>query len=364
MPHDSSSPVAGTDDQLLKSAVGELPALPNIRADDADRFAQGVRTLVERRAQKNWPKENDSDNVAVFILVDRPRETGDQFDATPVMDPVATDERILGRLFFMNRDGSKGRYIDLPTEPARIGDWISDNDLVSRPVIIVYRSSLLMVTRRAGIEDHAYYDPIRDIKPKATMGDLIEALEFFHTRQLTPSNCASGIWETDRAAEYVPGQAPEKAVQESLCLVLSSWFRGVVRVESEDSISIGRIDVRLLKSSSKKEKALAYWAIIELKVIRSFTNASVGDDPKPVNTSRNISGIVEGLKQAWAYRSNRNAEEGLLEIFDLRKDKSENLLNSHRVVETLQSCVPTPHYNVRPIFGSSQDARNAGYIGS
>lgn len=125
MPHDSSSPVAGTDDQLLKSAVGELPALPNIRADDADRFAQGVRALVEGRAQRNWPRENDSEDVSVFIFVDRPRETGDQFDAMPIMDPVATDERLLGRLFFMNRDASRGCYIYLPTEPARIGDWIS-----------------------------------------------------------------------------------------------------------------------------------------------------------------------------------------------------------------------------------------------
>ena len=362
MPHDSSSPVAGTDDQLLKSAVGELPALPNIRADDADRFAQGIRALVEGRAQRNWPRENDSEDVAVFILVERPRETGDQFEAMPIMDPVATDERLLGRLFFMNRDASRGRYIDLPTEPARIGDWIFDNHLSNRPVIIIYRKSLQMVTRRSGIEDHAYYDRIRNTKPKATIDDLVEALDFFHIRQLTPASCADGIWELGRAAEYIPGRAPEKAVQKSLCIVLSSWFHGLVRVESEDSTSIGRIDVRLLKPSME-EDALAYWVIIELKVIRSFTNASMGHDPNPVNPSRNIEGIVEGLKQANAYCINRKAEEGLLEIFDLRKDKGENLLNSPKVIETLQDLSPEPHHNVRPIFGSSQDARDAGYAG-
>ena len=362
MPRDSSFPVAGTDDQLLKSAVGELPALPNTRADDADRFAQGVRALVEGRAQRNWPNESDLDDVAVFILVDRPRETGDRFGAIPIMDPVATDDRLLGRLFFMNRDASKGRCIDLPTESAEIGDWISDNDLGNQPVIIVYRNSLQMATRRSGIEDHAYYDRIRNTKPKATVGDLVEALEFFHIRQLTPASCADGIWEANRAAEYVPGRAPEKAVQESLCIVLSSWFRGVVRVEPEDSISIGRIDVRLLKPSME-EKALAYWAIIELKIIRSFTNAPVNHNPNPVSSAQNIAGIVKGLKQAWAYCNNREAEEGLLEIFDLRKDKSEDLLDSPHVVETLQNYVPAPHHNVRPIFGSSQDARNAGYTG-
>ena len=360
MPRDSSSPVAGTDDQLLKSAVGELPALPNIRANDADRFAQGVRALVEGRAQRRWPNESDRDDVAVFILVDRPRETGDRFDAIPIMDPVATDERLLGRLFFMNRDASKGRRIDLPTEPSEIGDWISDNNLGNQPVIIVYRQSLKMATRRSGIEDHAYYDRVRNTKPKATMSDLVEALEFFHSQQLTP--CANGVWEANRAAEYVPGRKPEKAIQKSLCIVLSSWFRGVVRVESEDNVPIGRIDVRLLKPSME-EKALTYWAIIELKVIKSFTNALEGHNPTSVSTSQNIAGIVKGLKQAWAYRINRQAEEGLLEIFDLRKDKSEDLLNSPKVINALRNLSPEPRCNVRPIFGSSQDARDAGYTG-
>ena len=362
MRRDSPSPIAGTDDQLLKYAVGELPALPNVRAGDADRFAQGVRALVEERAQGNWPNEGGCDDVAVFLLVDRPRETGDRFNAAPIMDPIATDERLLGRMFFMNRDASRGRYIDLPTESDEIGDWISDNDLGNQPVIVVYRGKLKMVTRRSGIEDQAYYDQIRSKKPKATIEELVEALKYFHIRQLTPVSCADGVWESDRAAGYVPGPAPERAIQEDLCDVLGVWFRGVVRVESEDGISIGRIDIRLLKPSME-EKALTYWVIIELKVIRSFTNASVGNNPNSVSAAKNISGIVEGLKQAWAYRNNRKAEEGLLEIFDLRKDKSENLLNSPQVIETLKDYTPPPRCNIRPIFGSSQDARNAGYTG-
>ena len=362
MQRDSFPLVASTHDQLLKAAASELPSLPNARVDDADRFAQGVRALVEERAQRNWPNEGDGDDVAVFILVDRPRETGDRFDAIPIMDPVATDERLLGRLFFMNRDASRGRYIDLPTESVDVGDWISDNNLGNQPVIIVYRKSLKMATRRSGIEGHAYYDRIRSTKPKATIEDLMEALDFFHGKQLTPASCTDGIWEADLAAKYVPGANPEKVIQQSLCIVLSSWFHGVVRVESEDSISIGRIDVRLLKPSTE-EKALNYWAIIELKVIKSFRNASSDRNPSPVSVAQNIAGIVEGLKQAWAYRENRKAEEGLLEIFDLRKDKDKDLLSDPKIVKTLQSYVPAPRHNVRPIFGSSQDARNAGYRG-
>ena len=362
MPRDSSSPVAGTDDQLLKSAVGELPALPNARADDADRFAQGVRALVERRAQRNWPNESDRDDVAVFLLVDRPRETGDRFDAIPIMDPVATDVRLLGRLFFMNRDASKGRSIELPVSPSEIDDWITDNALGNRSVVIVYRDSLTMATRRSGIDDFVRYDAIRNKIPPASLDELNKALGFFHLTQLTPTSCADGLWEVGRSAEYVPGRAPEKAVQKSLYLVLSSWFHGVVKAEIEDRTSIGRIDVRLLKRS-ETEKALAYWVVIELKVVKSFTNAAAGCSPNSIGPGQNIDIIVEGLRQAWAYRNNRYAEEGLLEIFDLRKDKTEDLLNSRRVTATLRNCNPPPRCNIRPIFGSSQDARNSGYTG-
>ena len=147
-------------------------------------------------------------------------------------------------------------------------------------MIVVYRSSLKMATRRSGIEDNAYYDRIRNIEPKATMDDLVEALEFFHVRQLTPASlCDWNLGKLIGQRSMYLGRAPEKAVQESLCIVLSSWFRGIVRVEPEDSISIGRIDVRLLKPSME-EKALTYWAIIELKIIKSFTNASVGSCSK------------------------------------------------------------------------------------
>ena len=78
MPHDFSKPVKGADDQLIASVAESLPNLPNLRADIADRFAQGVRALVETRAQSGWPGELAQDDVAAFIYVERPREIGER----------------------------------------------------------------------------------------------------------------------------------------------------------------------------------------------------------------------------------------------------------------------------------------------
>lgn len=363
MPPEDSQPIAGVSDQLLAAVAGVLPALPNVRADVADRFAQGVRALVETRAQAGWPGELGGADVAAFVFVDRPREIGDRFGAVPVTDPVATQEALLGRLFLMNRDASSGRALAFPVDPAALIDWLADNGLGDRPLVMVYRTTETMTTRRDGVEGLARRDPIRSTKPVATIEQLLAALNHFHLMQLTPSSCAEGVWEPKRASDYVPGPAPEAAFQKCLAIVLNSWFQGVVRAEVEDKVNIGRIDVRLLKKSSD-EGSLTYWAIIELKVIKSFANVNMGKKPPTVGPAANIDAIVKGLKQAWAYRENRAAEEGLLEVFDLRKDKQEDLMACADVIAALAECAQPPiHHSVRPIFGSSDDARSAGFAG-
>ena len=139
------------------------------------------------------------------------------------------------------------------------------------------------------------------------------------------------------------------------------WFHGLVRVSVEDKTNIGRIDVRLLRPSA--EGPLAYWAIVELKVIKAFTNAAGKAKAATVSRTDNVDAIEKGLRQTWAYQSNRESEEGLLEVFDLRKDKSEDLMTDSSVVKLLDELAPKPRYTVRPLFGSSEHARLAGFSG-
>ena len=356
--------IPGVDDKQLAAVASLLPSLPNVRAEAADRFAQAIRALVESRAQDEWPNEGEED-VAVFVMVDRPRQVGEKHGAHPFADLIAKEEPILGRLFLTNRDASGGRFMQMPvTDPNAILEWLDDNDLAGCPLVIAYRKSKTMVTRRAGIGDLARRDPIRDHPPSATLGELLAALEHFHiNRLLTPTCCSDGVWEQERANQYIPGPRPEKSIQSDLELALNFWFRGVVKAEHEDKTNIGRIDVRLLKRSDQGGP-LAYWAIIELKVIKSFTNAPKGSAASKVQVSDNVAAIIEGIKQAWAFRQNREADEGLLEIFDLRKDKGQDLMQHADVTAVMVDFVPVPTHHVRPLFGSSGDARDAGFTGS
>ncbi|MYB37485.1 MAG: hypothetical protein F4Y26_08905 [Gammaproteobacteria bacterium] len=348
--------IAGVNDKELAAVAGLSPALPNVRTDDPDQFAEAVRLLVERRAQGQWPGES-CDDVAVFVLTNYPRQAGKEHGGVPFLDPARQGTPLLGRLFFSNRHASHGQFIQIPTTPNALLEWLDDNGFADCPVVTVYRDAKEMVTRRHGIHSDPESDRIRDQEPMATTEELRDALLQFHVKRvLTPSGGPAGIW--DNPSQYIPGPQPERSIQSELELALSFWFRGVVKVECEDSTNIGRIDVRLLKASADGG-GLSYWVILELKVIKSYTHTGVG-----VGDAANVDSIVEGVQQAGSYRANRLAEVGMLEIYDQRRDKSADLTARQPVVDARASYSPPPDIHVWPVFGSARDARRAGHTGA
>jgi hypothetical protein len=359
---DIDDEIDGVDDADLLSAVSVLPALPNLRAEDPDRFAQAIRSLVERRAQKGWPGEDDGADVGAFVLVARPRELRQQFNSEPIMDPSANSDPVLGKLLLLTKDGGHGEVMPLPCSPNQLVDWLVSNGLGNAPLVVAYRPQATMTVRRAGvIGDISHQDEIRDTPPKATLAELQLALERFHLNHLLiPSSCVKGVWESKRAASYVPGPQPERSIQDGLAIALNFWFQGILRAEVEDTTGIGRIDIRLLMAVTGQP--LAYWAIIELKVIKSFANAEDGIRPTPIARPANIAAINEGLRQAWAFASNRQTM-GVLEVFDLRSDKSDDLFSEPDIQSVLKSMSPIPPFFVRPLFGSAKEAREAGFSG-
>ena len=361
MPPDATDRIPGVDDDQVAAVAGLIPTLPNVRADSANRFAQAVRSLVEKRARQGWPNEGHQD-VAVFVMVDHPRPVGERHGAEPFADPIATEDPLLGRIFFANADASSGRAMSMPTGHNSIIEWLDDSSLATCPLVMVYRKTQTMATRLAGIWDVVRNDPIRDREPTATLSELLDALHQFHVQQLlTPGCCPDGVWEAGQAHRYVPARRPENTIQTTLSIALNFWFRGTLRAEHEDSTNIGRIDVRLLRAG--EHGALTYWAIIELKVVKSFTNTPNADSASPVRATANEIAVVEGIHQVSSYRINRKAEEGLLEIYDLRKDKRTNLMTASRVTAAIAQNQNISSINVRKLYGSASDARADGQAG-
>ena len=185
---------------------------------------------------------------------------------------------------------------------------------------------------------------------------MLGALRFFHENELiTPYVCVPGVWQKGRASTYVPGKKPEKAIQGHLKVALGSWFQGQIKVLMEDATPPGRIDVRLLRSA-ESSKGLQYWAIIELKVIKTFRNKKVGK-PNAVPIKENVDAIVDGIQQSNSYRSYVELDEGFLEVFDLRKAKDE-IEKDERITAALAGSKVV--CNIRPVYGTAKDARTAG----
>ena len=354
--------ISGVDNEELAAIASLVPELPNVRAAPADRFAQSVRGLVERRAQAGWPNEGEAD-LAVFVLVDYPRQIGEELGGTPFVDPIAQRTPLLGRVFFSSADASHGQFIPMPANAYEILEWLEDKGLGGRPIVMVYPNAEEMVTRLSGTEGLANREDIRDREPTATVDELFAALGHYHSRcVLTPIGCPEGVWEPASAHQYIPGPQPERSIQSDLERALNFWFRGVVRAESEDGTNIGRIDVRLLKKGA--QGGLAYWVILELKVIKSFTHGTGGSGATNVPESTNVEAIAKGVRQAGSYRENRVAEHGMLEVYDLREDKAEDLTVREPVIEALQMYTPPPRIDVWKVFGRAEDARRAGFTGA
>lgn len=278
-----SFPVTGVDDKRLRNATTALLKIPDTRADDPDRFAIAVRALVERRAQSAWPGEANHEEVAAFVMVSRPREHQARFSSKPIADPAATNKPLLGSILLLTRDGTHGQIFRLPCEPDALLDWLIDAGLGGAPLVVAYRPTAKLTVRTAGIEAGVTREnDIRSVPPVATLEQLRDALARYRLDQLlTPQFCENGVWEPKRAAAYIPGARPEQAIQTGLSRYLGSWFHGVIKVICEHSTNIGRIDVKLL--TNEEGQPLAYWAILELKVIKSFANA----------TGRARAGIIE-----------------------------------------------------------------------
>jgi hypothetical protein len=220
----------------------------------------------------------------------------------------------LGRIYILNFDASQGRSALLISDKAgEVVEWLAEQPFGSGQVIVVYRESLQLIERAGGAQGGtSRQEQIREKPPRVTENELVEALNLFHKREvLTPQMCPP-LWRPKHAGRYHPGSRPEKTIQDKLKTWLGSWWRGYLRPECEDSIDIGRIDIRLLRPEA--QGALCYWAVIELKIVKSFRYPEAGDSPSAVSDNENAQEVAKGVEQATAVRLRVRSRSGMASV--------------------------------------------------
>lgn len=353
------------DDGLLEKLVGSATSLPDQSDSEMDRFFAGVRNLLEDRAQSGWEGENGDSKNAVFVLVDFPRKpiANESYDLKRVIDLPVSNESVFGKIFFLAFNAANGTAMELPVEPNNILEWLSGNGLGHCAVAIAYRDTLKISLRETAEAEDFRFKSIREQKPELTIDSLKTALSAFHEEGLvTPTSCGAGVWEPGRSAEYVPAKNTEKAIQQRLRYHLTGWFHGIVKVGMEDAVSKGRIDVRLLAPPASGN-GLQYWSIIELKVARTFRNAKKGKTPQKVSEKSLVDELLKGIGQAHDFTEETQVKEGFLEVYDMRQDKTEELLEQEKVTAKLGACKAQVNAAVRKMFGSSEEARDHSFGG-
>lgn len=365
MTAEKGSPIADVSDTDLASVMQTLVAQPDVEADDRERFFGQVQTLVEDRARRKWPGEGDA-IVSVYVRIDYPRQAASALTGSkPSADMIGTAEPLMGRVFLLDRNASQGWSADLPSsDPGEIIEWLSGMPFGGSQVILVYRNTLLLIERANGAQNGATRQlPIRTEPPPVTQEGLIEALDKFHmSHVLTPQYCPEGLWEKGFAEAYRAGASPEDSLQRQLRTFLTGWFRGQVKVDRETTTEIGRIDIGLLIPPAIPNGGLTYWGVVELKVVKSFRHSKTGNLPISVSLLENARDVAKGVQQAHAFRINRGCACAVLEIYDMRADKTVDPRQHSVVQEVLPTCSPPPDMRLTPLFGSAQHARAAGYF--
>jgi hypothetical protein len=357
--------IADVSDADLASVTRTLVSQPDVEADDRERFFGQVQALVEDRARREWPGESKA-GVSIFVRADYPRQAaGALSGAKPSADMIGTDEPLMGRVFLLDRNASQGWSADLPsTVPGEIIEWLGTLPSGGGQVILVYRNTLVMIERANGAQQGmTRKEPIRPHPPPVTREGLFEALNAFHmTHVLTPQNCPEGLWRKGYADAYHAGRTPEVSLQAQLRTFLTAWFRGQLRVDREITTEIGRIDIGLLIPPADSTAGLTFWGVVELKVVKSFRHPKTGGDPIKVGPLANARDVAKGVQQAFAFRKNRGCACAVLEIYDMRADKTADPREHDEVKKVLPTCTPPPDMRLTPLFGSAQLARDAGYF--
>lgn len=147
---------------------------------------------------------------------------------------------------------------------------------------------------------------------EATLRAVLDRIHELSLITPTASLVAGKLWKD--TAKCHPIERAENEVQGILEVGLAQAL-GNVRVKREGTGAYGRYDLTLLEQDPLDSSKITNHAILELKVIKSFTSTG-----KKVSDAVNQTAVLKGLKQAFAYRKEHGSRISALCCFDMRPD--------------------------------------------
>ena len=278
------------------------------------RFLGSVAKLVRRRIA------NDTERVdpllpAIFLLQPSPQDIEGGTRHAPILDdglcPVA------GRLWFVSEVAHSGRFVELGSAT----DFDEVFHFVAETLKLGKVPALLFDPRTNGQQIRFYpFGFARDDEChicELTGTDVSSQTIFKMVDRVwrdslqTPTKAAPfPIWKN--ASKRFPGRTAEKTIQGLLMVGFGSKLLACT-MRSEYDVDSGRLDILIAEADVLEPSKETSHAIVELKVLRSFT-----ENGGAVGGTTSATAIRDGVIQASAYAIDKHVRVAALCCFDMR----------------------------------------------
>ncbi len=145
----------------------------------------------------------------------------------------------------------------------------------------------------------------------ATLRDILDRVHEKCLITPTASIAASHtLWSNGLKCH--PAENAEQGVQSIIQNGLACAL-GNVRVKHEGTGITGRYDLALVEQDPLDPSKFTNHAVLELKVVKAFTSSG-----RKVSEGTNLTAVIKGVRQAFAYRKERGAHIAALCCYDMR----------------------------------------------
>lgn len=286
-------------------------------ADSADtlRFTHGVAKLLRKRLarasvgdEKGYP--------SIFILGPTPDHPTEKAIRVPRLN--AGISKLAGHVWFLSREPVAGNGFE--------ACFANDSELFDFAVIVLKAGEMPAVffdadenTRMVRIYPNGlqYVDNCLELAIDAddvTPPRVKSIIDHIHqSRIITPEAGDENLKLWIDKEKHQPIQYPEAMIQSHLITGLSTALIGC-RIRKEQTGVSGRYDIAIEEQDPMNASSWIQHAILELKVIKSFTSTG-----KEYSTSLNLTWLESGMDQAHCYRNENGSKFAALCCFDMQK---------------------------------------------
>lgn len=301
---------------------GDTVGLPEVL-----QFRLHVTRMVLAR-QRNTGAEYDHPAAFVLVTPDKYQELklGKNYTEERLIHTGA--RRLTGRVHYMTVGATSSLVQEAPGDAA-LFSALEVATAAGRPTFVYVpqhpTSSLSYYPDGCSVD--TYVDVPLCIS-QVTVGEVLDSITALYEQELvTPDGMGPlKIWQN--SSKGWPSSTAEKAVQQLVRVGLITRF-SPLSIRQEQSGKVGRTDIEIVEVRREPENASIYHALLELKVLRSYSENGAVVAPAFVQEH-----ITDGVNQAFAYGSDKAAKEKMLCCFDMRTEDVGDASTFAHVAET------------------------------